>query len=143
MPNDAASSASPTVLLACDQTLLTSVFPLFEDRVLDIRHVQRLSEACELISHRRFDLVMIDIFFDGGLQMFDLLRSIRNNNVHEHSRIVCFRCLPPKTMAAGSCDAAVASVAKLIADAEYWDLTNPIQHRAFAESIDTADVRLR
>jgi hypothetical protein len=109
------------MLVACDESLFPSMCSLIDAVSKSAEHVDTFEAAVDLASRKHFDIVMVEIFFDGGLRLFDLIRMIRASD-SRNARIICFRGTP--ALVSGVCDDAVAHAAKVIAGAEYWDLSS-------------------
>jgi len=58
-----------------------------------LAYVRTMREAHALLEHQRFSLVVIGVYFDDS-RMFDLVRFIRNDDIHNEVPIVCVRGSP-------------------------------------------------
>lgn len=112
------STGDGCLLLACDSDLVPNASAAVNQHEYCIHHVRTFNEAAEYLQHAQPAVVMVELGFDVD-RMFDLLNAVRK--MHPVSKIVCFRGQPPRVVA--SCDQAVATVARLIANADFWDLT--------------------
>jgi PleD family two-component response regulator len=114
------------ILVACDKPLVSTLLPL-TNGIAEADFVATWETASEALKEKRFDLVMVDIFFDDGLRLFDLLRGVRASD-NRDARLICFRSAPPAAVRSEAvCDDAIAYAAKAIASAEYWDLSDELK----------------
>jgi response regulator of citrate/malate metabolism len=58
-----------------------------------VLHVRTMSEAHTVLETQRCDLVVVGVYFDDS-RMFDLVRVIRNDEIHNEVPIVCVRGSP-------------------------------------------------
>lgn len=126
MPNASESTshlrAAERVLVACDKSVLPVVNPILASRGRSVEHVTSFSAASEKANQQRYDVIMVEILFDGGARLFDFLRVVRRTSNAE-TRIICFRGERPRLEQSNAADTAIASVARLIANAEFCDLS--------------------
>ena len=81
------------------ETILVADVPSMDGRYAaalagwPLTFVRTMSEARAALESRRCSLVVIGVYFDDS-QMFDLVRFIRNDEIHNEVPIVCVRGSP-------------------------------------------------
>jgi hypothetical protein len=58
-----------------------------------VRYVRTMREADAVLAEQRCNLVVVGVYFDDS-RMFDLVRAVRNDEVHNEVPIVCVRGSP-------------------------------------------------
>lgn len=112
-------------LLACDSRILSAVRDELSARgpageEFCVHHAANFADACSKLNEvAHFKVVAVELSFDVD-RMFDLLNVLSDFGPPE--RVICFRGYPPRI--AVSSDRAIATVARLIANAEFRDLSH-------------------
>jgi hypothetical protein len=112
-------SNNTTVLVACNADALCAVEHVLSEYKDCLHYAFSFDEARNFVlGDRAPDLVIIEMSFDGD-RMFDLMKLLARRSLG--IPVICFRGQPSRLLV--TCDQAVAAVVKLIANAEFWDLS--------------------
>jgi hypothetical protein len=86
----------------------------------ELAFVRTMPEARQALAAERFDLVAIGVYFDDS-QMFELVRAVRNDDIHHEAPIVCVRGAPGFTAVTAR---TLEATLKALAADEFVDLVH-------------------